>query len=85
MALDAINRFQVFAHLCRVIGWPALTKPDIKAAVDAVDDWADANATSYNSALPQPFRGTATAAQKAALLAYVCMRRAGVLKTEGEG
>lgn len=84
MALDAGNRFQVFAHLCRIIGWPDLTKPDITAAVAAVDDWAEANATAYNNALPQPFRSTANAAQKALVLAYVCMRRAGILKTEGE-
>lgn len=84
MALDAPNRAQVVAHLNRVVGWPALSKPDVKAAVDAVDDWAEANASAYNSALPQPFRGTANASQKALILAYVCMRRAGLLQVEGD-
>lgn len=56
-----------------------LTKPDLAAAVGAADDWADANATSYNSALPLPFRTTATAQQKAILLALVAMKRTGVL------
>lgn len=51
----------------------------IKAAVDAADDWADLNASSYNTALPVAFRTTATSAQKALLLAYVCMKRAGVI------
>lgn len=51
----------------------------IKAAIDAVDDWADANAASFNATLPVAFRNTATAAQKALLLAYVCMKRSGVL------
>lgn len=84
MALDASNRAAICAHLNRLIAWLTLTKPDLKAAVDAADDWCDANASSFNTALPQPFRGTANASQKNLLLAYVCMRRAGVLKVEGE-
>lgn len=84
MALDATNRAKIVAQIIRDVGWPGLSKPDIKAAIDAVDDWADANAASFNTAIPQPTRGVATAAQKALLLAYVCMRRAGILKTEGE-
>lgn len=83
MALDATNRQRTFAQLMRAVGFPgSMTKAEIKAAVDAVDDWADANATSYNNALPQPFRGAANAAQKNMVLAYVCMRRAGILKAQ---
>lgn len=55
------------------------TKTDLAAAVTAADGWADTNATSYNTALPLPFRTTATAAQKSILLAYVAMKRTGVL------
>ena len=55
----------------------ALTKGDLRAAVDAVDNWADANAAAFNTAIPQPARNQLTAAQKAVLLAYVCLRRAG--------
>jgi hypothetical protein len=80
--LDATNRARTLAQIVRDIAWPGLTKPNIKAAVDAVDDWAEANATSFNNALPVPFRTTATAAQKALILAYVCMRRAGILKAQ---
>ena len=29
-----------------------LTKEELRAAIDAVDDWIDANAASFNSALP---------------------------------
>lgn len=54
-----------------------LSKPDIKAAITAVDSWATANAASYNQALPEPFKSTASNSLKAALLAYVCLRRAG--------
>lgn len=57
----------------------AFTKVDLAAAVSAADTWADANAASYNTALPVPFRTNASAAQKALLLAYVCMKRTGVL------
>jgi len=57
----------------------AFTKADLSAAVSAVDSWATANAASYNSALPEPFKSTATAGQKAALLAYVALARYGKL------
>lgn len=58
---------------------PTLLKADLLAAVNAVDDWVDANAPAYNTALPQPFRGAASPAQKALILAYVALRRAGVI------
>lgn len=51
----------------------------IKAAVDACDDWCDSNAASFNTALPPSFRNTATAAQKNILLAYVTLKRAGII------
>lgn len=54
-----------------------LTRPDLQAAISAADTWATNNSASFNQALPEPFKSTATAAQKAALLAYVCLRRAG--------
>lgn len=49
----------------------------IQAAFNAADDWMEANASSYNSALPAAFRTVATPAQKALLLASLAMRRAG--------
>lgn len=52
-----------------------LTKPQLLAAVDAADAWADANAAAYNAALPLPARTTLTAAQKARLLTYVITKR----------
>lgn len=54
---------------------PSLTKADLRAAVDAVDQWVDDNAASYNSAIPQPVRGALTARQKAELLLYVIRQR----------
>lgn len=87
MALDATNRLRVWAQLMRsfpdaLLPFPAVTKPQLKAAVDATDDWIDANAASFNTALPQPFRGAATTAQKAYLLAFVTMRRSGLLRAQ---
>lgn len=52
-----------------------LSKPDLRAAVDAVDDWVDANAGAFNAAIPQPARSALTAQQKANLLLYVVRRR----------
>lgn len=53
----------------------ALSKADLRAAINAADAWADSNAASYNTALPQPARNTLTAAQKARILSYVIARR----------
>jgi hypothetical protein len=52
-----------------------LTKADLRAAVDAADAWADSNAASFNTALPQPARNALTAKQKALLLMVVIRRR----------
>jgi hypothetical protein len=51
------------------------TKVDLAAAVTAADAWATSNAASYNTALPDPFKSSATASQKAVLLAYVALKR----------
>lgn len=61
------------------------TKADLRAAVDATDAWIESNASSYNTALPQPFRGAATAQQKTDLLCWVAQRRAGKLRVEEDG
>jgi hypothetical protein len=64
------------------IGWPAVTKPELRAAVVDADDWIEANQAGFNVALPQPFRGAATPAQKTFLFCYVAMRRAGLLRAQ---
>jgi hypothetical protein len=81
--MDATNRARTWAQVMR--NWPgslAVTKQELRAAVDATDDWIEANQTSFNTALPQPFRGSATLAQKTFLFCYVAMRRAGLLRAE---
>lgn len=52
-----------------------LTKADIRAAVNAIDNFLNANATALNSAIPQPARGALTTAQKARLLTMVVRYR----------
>ncbi len=53
----------------------SLTKADLRAAINAIDDWADANQTSFNQAIPQPARSALTAKEKAQLLMAVLKRR----------
>lgn len=79
-ALSTTIRQQLWRGLMRF--WSArlevvagITKTDLQAAVNAADDWAGANAASYNSALPATFRNNATTAQKAVLLAVVVLAR----------
>lgn len=52
-----------------------LSKAALRAALDAADEWAEANAPAFNQALPQPARGALTARQKARLLMFVIRRR----------
>lgn len=61
------------------------TKADMRAAVDACDTWVDNNISALNTALPVAFRNNASITQKAFLLCYVTMRRAGILRVEEDG
>lgn len=49
----------------------ALLKTDILPAVNAMDDWRQANAASANSAIPQPARAQLTQAQKSRLMTLI--------------
>ena len=53
----------------------AVLKAELRAAVDAADQWASDNAAAYNAALPLPARTVLTASQKARLLAWVILKR----------
>lgn len=57
------------------LGTSTLTKPDYQAAITAADTWCTNNAATFVATLPEPFRSTSSAAQKALLLAYVALRR----------
>jgi hypothetical protein len=84
VALDETGRFRVFAQAMR--DWPGsltgVTKVQFRDAVNATDDWIDSNQTSFNNALPLPFRTSANLVQKTFLFCYVAMRRAGLHRAE---
>ena len=73
------DRLEVWAEYMREMSGNAeatsLTKADLRAAVNALDDFFNANAGTINAAIPQPARGALTTAQKARLLVYVIRQR----------
>ena len=77
------DRRAIWANLMRQISARneglGVTKADILAAVQAADDWVDTNASSFNSAIPQPARSSLAAKQKIELLMFVLRRRWEVL------
>lgn len=52
-----------------------LTKADLLAAVNGLDDYLNTNAAAINSAIPQPARANLSTAQKARLLNLVVTKR----------
>ncbi len=55
----------------------AITKADLRAAIDATDAWIEANAAAYNTALPAAARAGLNAQEKTVLFCVVALRRAG--------
>lgn len=53
----------------------SLTREQLRAAIDATDDWIVANQAAFNQALPLPARTVLTARQKALMFSYVVRRR----------
>ena len=78
--MNATDRAEVNAEFQRVLSdlrepLGAVTKHNVLAAVNAIDQWVSDNAASFNAALPQPTRAQLTASQKARLLVAVVTRR----------
>lgn len=70
------DRVEAWAlYMREQLGAVAVTKQDLRAAVDALDDFMDTNAGAINAAIPQPARGGLTTSQKALLLMYVVKQR----------
>lgn len=55
-----------------------VTKAELRAALNAVDDWLEANESALNLAIPQPARAQLTTKQKAHLLMFVIRKKYGV-------
>ena len=69
MSLTTEQRRAIREAIMRAGDCPgAITKPQLVAVVDAIDDWWEATgAAAANAAIPQPQRGLLTAKQKARL------------------
>lgn len=82
-ALPDADRVEVWAKLQRLVQWLAIpcniTKAELRAAVDATDDWIEANQASFNTALPTAARNNLNLVQKTLLFSYVALKRAGIL------
>lgn len=56
-----------------------VSKADLRAAINALDQFLHDNATAINNAIPQPARTQLTSRQKAQILVYVIDKRFKVL------
>lgn len=57
----------------------AIGTQTVRASADATNTWIADNQASFNTALPEPFKTTATLEQKTLLFCYVAMKRAGLI------
>ena len=73
--LGASDLAAVYAYFVSSGESVSIVRADLKAAISAIDAWADSNAASLNAAIPQPARGNLTTRQKARLLEAVVRRR----------
>lgn len=81
--LDNAARQAVRDAIMRARNVGAVTKTDLRAAIDATDNWIDSNQASFNTALPEPFKGSATTQEKTVLFCFVALKRAGLLPDGG--
>jgi hypothetical protein len=70
--------FREYSKADNAQGIPTCLASDWKAAVDAVDDWIEANQVAFNAGLPTKFRNNATLAQKTFFFCAVALMRVGV-------
>lgn len=84
MALDGTQRADATEKLIRKMFVEAnqtaqLDTTEVRALIDAMDDYLEANASSINQSIPAGVRGKATMPQKAMAMAYCAMKRGGVI------
>lgn len=77
--LSSAKRQELWAELMRALSVDgetvSITKPELRAAVDALDTWLSNNATAANAILPLPARTSLSAAQKARMLMFIVKYR----------
>jgi len=70
------QRRSIWAEWMRINDEPVgITKADLRAAFNALDDFFEANKIAVNNAIPLPARSTLSARQKAWILARVIDQR----------
>lgn len=86
MALSAADRQKVTDQLMRdnQSSTGAMTKAELRTAINATDDWIDANQASWIATLPANVASATSAVQKTWIFAYVLMMRIGKLRVEGD-
>ena len=88
MPQTAEERRRVWAHVmrdyssARAVPKDGVKKPDLRAAIDAIDDEIDGVLLTLNQALPEPYKSAATRKQKISLLIYILQRDIGELETQ---
>jgi hypothetical protein len=75
----AVTRVFVDAYFARLSLTADLDNLEVRTLVNDVDAWLDANANSANSAITAAVRNKASSNTKFAALAYVAMKRAGLV------
>jgi hypothetical protein len=66
---ELMRRFSADSLPCSIV------KADLRAAVNAIDQFLSDNAAAINSAIPQPARGALSTTQKALILMFVIEHR----------
>lgn len=70
------GRIEAWADWMRENADPVgLTKAELRDAVNATDDWIEANQAAYNAALPVAARSILSTKQKALLFMFVASHR----------
>ncbi|HEX6827155.1 MAG TPA: hypothetical protein VF077_12630 [Nitrospiraceae bacterium] len=74
--LSDADRAAVAAEFMQQATGPlTILKPDVRAAVNGLDDWYNANAAAANQALPQPARSNLSQADKALMSNLIVSKR----------
>jgi hypothetical protein len=81
--LDEISRKKIRSRISKRISEARsginLTKPELDAAIAAVDQWIEDNQASFNNSLPEPAKTNLSGNQKVLLFFYVANERFEVL------
>jgi hypothetical protein len=84
MALDSTQRADTMRQMVRKMfvesnATADLDTLEVRVLVDAMDEYLEANQTAINQSIPVAVRNKASLTQKALAMAYVAMKRGGVL------